>query len=42
MLDNDVIEEDDLRDLHGDVILVGARLQVTNHTRPSEEEEVPI
>ena len=37
MLDNDVIEEDDLRDLHGDVILVSTGLQVTHHTRPREE-----
>ncbi len=36
MLDDDVIEEDDLCDLHGDVILVGSRLQVAHHARPNK------
>ena len=30
MLDDHVVEEDDLRNLHGHVVLVGPRLQVTD------------
>lgn len=28
---DDIIEEDDLGELHGEVVLVGARLQVADH-----------
>lgn len=34
---DDVVEENNLREFHGEVVLVGARLQVADHRRPYTE-----
>ena len=37
VLDDHVVEEDDLGDLHGDVVLVCPGLEVAGHTRSDAE-----